>query len=172
MELLDVIKSRRSVKKYKSDKVSDELINKVIEAGLFAASGMNRQDTIILAVTNKNVRDELAKDNAGIMGRDGDPFYNAPVVLVVLYDKSNHNGIYDGSLVMGNMMLEAHSLGLGCCWIHRAKEVFELDKWKEFLKKQGIKGEYEGVGNLVLGYIDGDYPVDKPRKDNRVYYIK
>ena len=163
--------TRKSIKKYKPDPVSKELIDKVIEAGLNAPSGLNKQSPIILAVTNKEIRDKLSKLNAG---KDpffrADPFYGAPVVLVVLADKSVPTRVYDGSLVMENLQLAAHALGLGACWIHRAKETFEMDEGKEILKSLGIEGEYEGVGNCILGYPDID-PEKKPRKANRVYYI-
>ena len=172
-ETLELIKSRRSVKKYKSDPVPKELWEKIIEAGLQAPSGLNRQSAIILAVTNKEVRDELSKINAG---KDpffrSDPFYNAPCVLVVLADKNVRTHIYDGSLVMENLMLAAHALGLGACWIHRAKETFELPEGKAILKKLGLEGEYEGIGNCIVGYLDGEYPDEKPRRENRVYYIE
>ncbi len=171
-EVIQNMLSRRSVKAYKSDEVPKELLEQIIQAGLCAPSGLNKQSPIILAVTDKKTRDELSKINAG---KDpffrADPFYNAPCVLVVLADKSVPTRVYDGSLVMENMLLAAHSLGLGACWIHRAKETFELPEWKQFLKKLGIEGEYEGIGNCIVGYRDGNYPVEKPRKENRVYYI-
>ena len=148
-----------------------EDIDEIINAGLYAANGRGLQSPVILAVTNKEVRDKLSKLNAGVMGADTDPFYNAPVVLVVLADKNVSTAVYDGSLVMGNMMLAAHSLGLGSCWIHRAKEVFETDEGKAILKKAGIEGEYVGVGNCVIGYPQTALPDAKPRKDKRVYYI-
>jgi nitroreductase len=164
--------TRSSVKKYKSDPVPKELMDKIIEAGLAAPSGLNKQAAIILAVTDRQVRDELSKINAGKDPfKRADPFYNAPCVLVVLADKSVFTSIYDGTLVMENMMLAAHALGLGACWIHRAKETFEQPEWKEFLKKLGIEGEYEGIGNCVIGYPDGDVPAVKPRKENRVFYV-
>ena len=164
--------TRSSVKKYKSDPVPKELMDKIIEAGLRAPSGLNKQAPIILAVTNKQVRDELSKINAGKDPfKRADPFYNAPCVLVVLADKSAFTYAYDGPLVMENMMLAAHALGLGACWIHRAKETFEQPEWKEFLKKLGIEGEYEGIGNCVVGYPDGEVPAVKPTKEGRVYYV-
>ena len=171
MDALENILTRVSVKKYKSDPVPKELIEKIVEAGTHAASGMNRQSPIILAVTNKELRDKLSFLNAGKdpFGRT-DPFYGAPVVLVVLADKNVHTRVYDGSLVMGNLMLAAHSLGLGSCWIHRAKETFEMEEGKEILKELGIEGEYEGIGNCVIGYADVT-PEKKPRKENWVYYI-
>ncbi len=171
-EVLEIIKNRRSVKKYKSTPVPQELIEKVAEAGAYAPTGRNLQAPIIIAISNKEKRDWLSQKNAEILGTDTDPFYGAPVVLVTLYDKSMHTGIYDASLVMENMMLAATALGLGSCWIHRAKEVFETEEGKAFLKELGISGDYEGVGNCILGYIDGDYPKMRPRKDNYIYYVK
>ena len=124
-DLIQEMITRRSVRKYKPDMIPKETIDKIIEAGLYAPSGMGRQPVIILAVTNKEVRDRLSKLNAGIMGADGtDPFYGAPVVLVVLADKKVPTYLYDGSLVMANLMLAAHDQGIGSCWIHRAKEEF------------------------------------------------
>ena len=172
MEALECMLTRSSVKKYKSDPVPKELMDKIIEAGLAAPSGLNKQAPIILAVTDKQVRDELSAINAGKDPfKRADPFYNAPCVLVVLADKSIHTYPYDGPLVMENMMLAAHALGLGACWIHRAKETFEQPEWKEFLKKLGIEGEYEGIGNCVVGYPEGEVPAVKPRKEGRVYYV-
>lgn len=171
-ETLQTILSRKSVKKYKPDPVASELIEQIIAAGLQAPSGLNKQSPIILAVTNKQVRDELSRLNAG---KDpffrSDPFYGAPCVLVVLADKSVPTYLYDGSLVMENMLLAAHALGLGACWIHRARETFEMEEGKAILKSLGIEGEYEGIGNCVIGYPDMQ-PQEKPRKENRVYYIK
>lgn len=168
---LDAIKTRRSIRKYKNDPVPKETLDKIIEAGLYAPSGMGRQSTIIISVTNKEVRDRLSKLNAKIMGSDSDPFYGAPAVLIVLADKNCPTGIYDGSLVMQNLMLAAHELGLGSCWIHRAKEEFELPEGKEILKSLGIKGEYEGIGHCIVGYTDGEEPSPAARKENRVYHI-
>ena len=171
-ELLDMIKTRRSIRKYKSDMVPKEIIDKIVEAGTYAATGMGQQSPIILAVTNKEVRDKLSKWNADIMGTDTDPFYGAPVVLVVLADKNRPTAVYDGSLVMGNLMLAAHNEGIGSCWIHRAKEEFESEEGKEILRSLGIEGEYEGIGHCALGYTEGEYPEGHERKDNWVYYIK
>lgn len=171
-ETLETIKSRRSIRKYKEDSIPEDILNKIIEAGTYAPSGMGKQSTIILAVANKEVRDKLSKINASIMGSTNDPFYGAPVVLVVLADKSVRTHVYDGSLVMENLMLAAHDLGVGSCWIHRAKETFETEEGKELLQSLGIEGEYEGIGNCILGYPDGELPVAKQRKDNFVYWVK
>ena len=173
-DVLEKIKTRRSVKKYKPDMIPQDIIDKVTEAGLYAANGMGRQATIIIQVTNKEMRDKLSEMNREIGGwKEGfDPFYGAPVVLIVLADKTWANRVYDGSLVMGNLMLAAHELGVGSCWIHRAKEEFETEFGKELLKSLGIEGKYEGIGHCVLGYPEGDYPKAPERKENRVYSIK
>ena len=164
--------TRRSIRKYKPDMLPKETINEIIKAGTFAASGMNKQPSIIVAVTNKELRDRLSAMNAKIMGINTDPFYSAPVVLIVLADKSSGTHLYDGSLVMGNLMLAAHSLGVGSCWIHRAKEEFESSEGKEILRALGIDGDYEGIGHCILGYIDGEEPPAHQRKENTVYYAE
>ena len=122
--MIECLKSRRSVKSYKPDMLPKEVLQEIVEAGTWVPTGMNRQSPIILAITDKKVRDQLSRMNAQIMGAKGDPFYGAPVVLVVLADKSVGTYVYDGSLVMGNLMNAAHALGIGSCWIHRAKEEF------------------------------------------------
>lgn len=171
-EIIENLVSRRSIKKYKGEMIPKEIIEEIVKAGTYAPTGMNKQSPIIIAITNKEVRDNLSKLNAKIMGREGaDPFYGAPVVLIVLADKSCRTAIYDGSLVMGNLMNAAHSLGIGSCWIHRAKEEFELEEGKEILKSLGIEGDYEGIGHCILGYVDGEEPEPTPRKENYVYYI-
>ena len=171
-DVLETIKSRRSIRKYKSDMVPQDKLEKIIEAGTYAATGMGKQSPIIVAVTNKELRDKLSAMNAKIMGVNSDPFYGAPVVLIVLADKSRPTYLYDGSLVMGNLMLEAEAQGVGSCWIHRAKEEFESEEGKEILKSLGIEGDYEGIGHCVLGYAGGPEPKAAPRKDSYVYYVK
>ena len=172
--LSDLIKERRSIKKYKADvMVEKELIDKVIEAGLYAASGRGKQAPVIIAVTNKELRDKIAQKNRQIGGfpEEVDPFYGAPVILIVIADATVNTAVYDGSLALGNMMLMAHELGLGSCWIHRAKEEFEEDFGKDILKDLGIEGDYVGVGHLALGYADTNLPPIPARKENRVYYV-
>ena len=171
-EIIKAIKERRSIRKFKADMPSAEDLDQIIEAGLYAASGMGKQGAIIISVTDKELRDELSEDNRKIGGwpEGFDPFYGAPAILIVLADKSVRTSIYDGSLVMGNLMLAAHSLGLGSIWIHRAKEEFEMPVYKSLLEKLGIEGEWEGVGHCAVGFIDEDYPDPAPRKEGRVYY--
>lgn len=173
-EIIKAMKERRSIRKSKSDMVSKKDIDEIIEAGLYAANGMGRQAVITVAVTDKKLRDKIAEDNRKIGGWDKgfDPFYGAPVILIVLAEKDWRNRVYDGSLVIGNMMLAAHSLGLGSIWIHRAKEEFETDEYKKLLKDIGVKGEWEGIGHCAVGYIDGDIPKAAPRKENRVFFIE
>ena len=171
-EVINNMKTRRSIRKYKPDMIPEDVLNRIIEAGTYAATGMGKQSPIIIAVTNKEIRDKFSKMNAEIMGVDSDPFYGAPVVLIVLADKERPTYVYDGSLVMGNLMLAAHAEGIGSCWIHRAKEEFESAEGKAFLKSLGIEGDYEGIGHCVLGYTDGEEPKAMPRKENYVYCVK
>ncbi len=172
MDAMQNLLTRRSIKKYKADMVPEDVIARICEAGTYAATGRNLQAPIILAVTNKEMRDRLSKMNAAIMGSMADPFYGAPVVLVVLADKSVNTHVYDGSLVMGNLMLAAHAQGLGSCWIHRAKEEFESEEGKAILKELGIEGDYEGIGHCILGYPDCETPAARERKENYVYWVK
>lgn len=170
-DLLKKIQTRRSIRKFKPDMVPKAFLDEIIKAGTYAATGMNTQSPIIIAVTNKEMRDKISDMNARIMGTKSDPFYGAPVILIVLADKNCANRVYDGSLVMGNLMLAAHELGIGSCWIHRAKEEFETEEGREILRSLGITGEYEGIGHCALGYVKGDYPKIPERKENWVYYI-
>lgn len=173
-EVLTAMKERRSIRKFKPDMPQKEDLEKIIEAGRYAASGKGQQATLTLAVTNRELRDQIAADNCKISGwQEGfDPFYGAPAILIVLAEKSWPTHVYDGSLVMGNMMLAAHSLGLGSIWIHRAKEEFELEKYKQLLTSLGVSGEWEGIGHCAVGYIDGEPPKAAPRKDGKVFWVE
>ena len=171
-ETMQNILTRRSIRSYKPDPVPRELIDQVVRAGTYAPTARGMQSPIILAITDKEIRDRLARANAEFTDKEGeDPFHGAPVVLVVLADKSKPNHVYDGSLVMANLMLAAHALGLGSCWINRARQVFERPEWQELLRSLGVEGEYEGIANCILGYPDGPAPEADPRKENYVYYI-
>ena len=168
------MKTRRSVRKFKPDMPSHEALEKIIEAGLYAASGKGLQSSMIVAITDKTLRDRLMEMNRVIGGwAEGfDPFFGAPAVLLVLADKSSANHVYDGSLTMGNVMLAAHALGLGGCWINRAREEFDSDEGKEILRALGIKSDWEGIGHCIVGIPDGDLPEAKPRKEGRVVWVE
>ena len=166
--------TRRSVRSYTDQIPPKEVIEEICQAGTYAPTGMNRQAPIILAVTNREVRDKLSRLNAAVFGMDNDPFYGAPVVLVVLADTTAAmTWKEDGSLVMGNLLNAAHAKGLGSCWIHRAKEEFESPEGKAILAELGVDADkYVGIGNCILGYLNGDYPEAAPRKENYVYWIE
>ena len=172
MNAFENLLTRSSIRQYKQDPIPEEVLGKILEAGTYAPTGMNKQAPIIIAVTNREMRDRLSQMNAAVMGTNTDPFYGAPVVLVVLANKDVRTAVYDGSLVMGNLMLAAHEMGVGSCWIHRAKEMFESEEGKAILKDLGIEGNYEGIGNCILGYADCPAPEARPRKENYVYYIR
>lgn len=169
-DTLEVMESRSSCRKYTDKPVPRDVIEKIVRAGTYAATGMGKQSPVILVVDNKELRDRLSKMNAAVMNADMDPFYGAPQVIVVLADKNVATYVYDGSLVMGNMMNAAEDLGVASCWIHRAKEMFETPEGKQILKDAGIEGDYEGIGNLVIGYDDNGKREKAPRKDNYVYW--
>ena len=173
-EILNAMIHRRSIRSFKPDMPERKLIEEVIEAGLYAPSGMNRQATKILAVTDPKLRKRLTDVNRKIMGaeEDYDPFYGAPVILIVLADKAAVTAVYDGSLVMGNLLLGAYSLGLGSIWIHRAKEEFETEEFRSLLKDLGIEGDWEGIGHCALGYVQGEYPDVMERMEIRVYWLE
>ena len=170
-EVIKAMVERRSCRSFKPDMPSAEQIDAVVEAGLYAASGRGRQSPIIVKVTNRELRDRLSKMNAQVMGApEGmDPFYGAPAVLVVLADRSVPTYIYDGSLVMGNLMLAAESLGLGSIWVHRALEEFDSEEGRAILADLGVEGDYEGIGHCALGYWDGEKPEPPARREDRVF---
>ncbi len=170
-QTIQVLKNRRSCKRYNSQRVEKHLIEQIVACGLNAPTGRNMQAPIFVVVTNDEVVAKLSRLNAGVMGGKGDPFYGAKDVIVVLCTKVAHTYVYDGSVAMSNLMNAAYSLGVGSCWIHRAKEVFDSAEGKQLLAEWGITEEVEGIGFCVLGYPDGD-PVPKQIKDNRVYFVE
>ena len=170
-DTITILKTRRSCRAYRPEHIEEEKLNAIIEAGTYAATGMGKQSPIILVIKDQEIHQQLAKLNAAAMGMDIDPFYGAPDLLVVLANKDIPTYVYDGSLVMGNMMNAAASLGVASCWIHRAKEEFESDEGKAILKKLGIEGNYEGIGNLILGYAAKPAGEAVPRKADYVYTV-
>ena len=170
-ETLKTLKERRSCRSYKPDAIPAEILDQILEAGSYAATGMGKQSPIMIAVTDKKIRDQLSRMNAAVMGANSDPFYGAPVVIVVLADRSVGTYLYDGSLVMGNLMNAAQSLGSASCWIHRAKEEFDSEEGKAILKELGIEGNYEGIGHCILGYAAQESKPAAPRKENYIRRI-
>ena len=172
MEALEALFTRRSVKGYTDEVPAQELIDQVTKAGMAAPTGMGMQSPVIVVVKNKSLRDELAQMNAEVLGCKSDPFYNAPVIIAVLAPPSRGTYLYDGSLVIGNMLNAAHALGLGACWIHRAKEVFASERGKQLLSEWGVGDDYEGIGHVALGYAAVEPKPAKPRKDDYVRVIE
>ena len=170
-ESLKALIERRSCRSYKPDPIPADILDQILEAGTYAATGMGRQSPIMIAVTDKETRDKLSRMNAAVMGASNDPFYGAPVVIIVLANRAVPTYLYDGSLVMGNLMNAAHALGIASCWIHRAKEEFESAEGKAMLKKLGIEGDYEGIGHCILGYAAQESNAPAPRKSNYIYRI-
>lgn len=173
-EIIRAMEERRSIRSFKPEMPPKEVLQQVVEAGLYAASGKGQQAAIVVAVTNKALRDKLAEENRRIAGapEGSDPFYGAPAVLVVLGRKDWPTHVYDGSLVMGNLLLAAHALGLGSIWIHRAKEEFEEPEYQQLLKDLGVEGEWEGIGHCAVGYLNGEAPAPAPRKPGRVFWAE
>ena len=181
--MLTLIQSRRSVRSFQAKPVPEELLRQVCEAGTYAPTGHGRQSPRIVAVTRPKLIQRLSRLNADVLMEarpqlrekvpDLDPFYGAPAVLIVLADRSQPTYLYDGSLVMGNLMLAAHAVGLGSCWIHRAKQVFDSEEGKAMLREWGIEGDYEGIGHCVVGYpVADEQPQPRPRKDDYVVWVR
>ena len=168
--MLENLKERRSIRKYKPEQVSDAHLDAILEAGLYAASGMNTQNTVMVAVRDKETRDQLSRMNAEVMGTTADPFYGAPCVVVVLVEPERYTAVEDGSLVMGNLMQAAYDIGLGSCWIHRARQMFESEEGKALLRKWGLREDLIGVANCILGYPD-EVPASKPRREGRILKV-
>ena len=169
---LDNLLERRSIRSYKPGQISDDDLKSVLKAGLAAPSAMNRQPTVLLVVQDKATIQLLSKLNALVMGKEGiDPFYGAPTVIVVLSDRNIPTHVEDGSLVLGNLMNAANALGLGSCWVNRAKEVFEMPEARRILRENGIGDEYIGVGHCILGYPAGDPQPAAPRKSDYILKV-
>lgn len=169
--LLD-LKTRRSCRKYKPDQIKEDELLAILEAGTYAPTGMGAQSPIIVAVQDKETRDYLSKLNAGIMGTEMDPFYGAPTVLVVLADRTRPTHVDDGNLVIGNLLNAAHAIGVDSCYIYRAREIFNSAEGKALLDKWGVQGDYEGIGNVILGYgLPEGVKEAAPRKDDYIIRV-
>lgn len=170
-ETLNTLKTRRSIRKYKDQQVPEDLLEKILEAGTYAPSGMGQQASKMVVVRDKGLVSKISKMNAKIMGTDSDPFYGAATVVIVFSDTKRSTHVEDGSLVMGNLMNAAHAVGIDSCWIHRAREVFETEEGKKLKEQWGVPKDYIGIGNCILGYRDCEYPEAAPRKEDYILYI-
>ena len=169
----NVMLARRSVRSYREEQIKDEELARILECGLYAPTGRNRQCVMMVAVQDKETIALMSRLNASVMGVDSDPFYGAPTVIVVFADKDVYTHVEDGSLVMGNLLNAAYAVGLGSCWIHRARDVFEMPEGRELMKKWGVPDNYEGIGNCIVGYSVDEQPlVAAERKEGRVVIVK
>lgn len=168
-EVLKLLKQRRSIRRYKAEQIKDAELDAILEAGTYAPSGMGKQSAVMVVLQDRETIAALSKINAEIQGNPGtDPFYGAPTVVAVLADSTSYNWLKDGSLVMGNLMNAAASLGVGSCWINRCGETFEREEGKAYLEKWGLGEQYKGVGYCILGYAEGEIPAPRPRKENYI----
>ena len=167
-ETISCLLNRRSVRAYRPEQIKPAELETILQAGLYAPSAMNLQSAVMLVIQDRETISMLSRLNAEVMGRDTDPFYGAPTVIVVLADKNAPNHVQDASLVMGNLMNAAFSLGVDSCWINRAREVFEMPEARALLREKGISDDYVGVGNCILGYRSGELPAAPPRREGRI----
>ena len=172
--MLDILVKRRSCRKFDSTReVEKEKIEEIVQAGLVAPSGMNKQLGEIFVITNKEFRNKLAEINAKIMNipASSDPFYGAPVILLVASKPSPYPDL-DGGAMIQNMLLEATNQGLGTCWIHRAKAEFESKEVQSLFASKGLDiADYVGVDHIALGYSLAPTPAEKALRPGRVHYI-
>ena len=167
----ELFKTRRSIKKFKPQQITDRELDLILEAGTYAPTGRNKQSPVIVAVQNPETIKQIAKANAAVMGIESDPFYGAPTLVIVFADSECHTGFEDACLVAGNILNAAHAVGVGGCWIHRAREVFDTPFGKSLRKEWGVPEQYYGVSNCILGYADTE-PERRPRKENYIIKVK
>ncbi len=171
-EFLDLIKTRRSCRSYRPQQITDEELKAVLEAGTYAPTSRGMQAPYIVAVQNEALRRKLAAMNARIMGVTSNPYYDAPTYVLVFAPAEAHNPIQDGSCILENMMLAAHAIGLGSCWIHREREMFGTEEGKALMKEWGLPDGLTGIGTLALGYPAEAPAQPKPRKDDYYRIVK
>src|SRR5208283_45335 len=170
-ETIKTLLERRSIRKFKPEQIKEEELSAILEAGIYAPSGAKQQSALFVVIQDKETLKKLSAMNAAVLGKPIDPYYNAPTVILVFADKSKITPVEDASLALGNMLNAAASLGIGSCWVHRTKQMFEKDEGKDLLRKWGITGDYIGVGSCILGYPDCEHPKAAPRKDNSVIRV-
>lgn len=170
-EFLDMLLTRRSVRAYKPDPVPTALLEEVLRAGTYAPTGGGRQSPVLVAVTDRAARDEISRLNAAVMGKDTDPYYGAPVLVLALADPASSTWVEDASCALENMMLAAHALDLGSVWVHREREIFDSEAGKALLRAWGLPETLRGVGSIALGYASGPAPAPAPRKDGYIVRV-
>lgn len=170
--VIESLIERRSVKSYKAQQISDQELDIVLEAATYAPTGMNKQSPIMVVVQDAELIAKIAKLNARVMNFDGDPFYGAPTVVIVFGNTEILTWMEDATLVAGNLLNAAHAIGLGSCWIHRARQVFEMPDGIELKKQWGIPESFIGVANIILGYQDQPAKPRGARKENYIIKIK
>lgn len=171
-QFLEIIKTRRSCRHYKAEQITDEELSAVLEAGTYAPTGHGKQDPVIVAVQNDAIKVRLEKLNAAIMGVDSNPYYDAPTYLLVFASKDNANAFQDGSCVLENMMLAAHAIGLGTCWINREYQMFQTEEGQLIMKELGLDKNLIGIGALSLGYPSREPRPAAPRKEGWTKIVK
>ena len=170
-EFLDMLLTRRSVRAYKPDPVPEALLEEVLRAGTYAPTGGGRQSPVLVAVTDRAARDEISRLNAAVMGKDTDPYYGAPVLVLALADPASSTWVEDASCALETMMLATHALGLGSVWVHREREIFDSEAGKALLRAWGLPETLRGVGSIALGYASGPAPAPAPRKDGYIVRV-
>ena len=172
-EVILALKERRSIRAYKPEQITDEELKTVLEAGTWAPTARGLQDPWIVAVQDPELLKKISKMNAAIWGReDIDPFYGAPTFVLVFGSEASANAVPDGALVLGNMMLAAHAIGLGSCWINREREMFATEEGKALMAELGLPEGLIGIGALALGYPAAPPRDPKPRKENYYRIVK
>lgn len=170
-ETIKTLLERRSIRKFKPEQIREDELNAILEAGMYAPSGANQQSALFVVVQDKETLRKLSVMNAAVWGKDIDPYYGAPTVILVFADRSKVTPVEDASLALGNMFNAAASLGIGSCWIHRVRQMFETGEGKDLLRKWGVIGDYVGVGSCILGYPECEHPKAAPRKGNFVVRV-
>lgn len=171
-EALTVLKERRSIRKFKPQQITDAELEAVLDAGTYAPSGKGRQPCVIVAVQNTDDIARLSRMNAAVWGRDIDPYYGAPTILLVLSSTASDTPVEDGCAVITYLLAAAHAAGLGACWINRERQMFDSEEGKALLKKWGVLGDYTGIAGCSLGYIEGDNPKPAARKEGCIVRVK
>lgn len=167
------LKTRRSIRKFKDEQVSADDLKTILEAGMYAPTGMGAQSPKIIVIQDEETIEEFAEWNKTYFPNapeELDPFYGGKTLLIVLADSEIPTFVEDGASVLTTLVTAAHAVGVASCWIHRAREEFSSKKGKELLKEWGLKESYEGIGHVILGYSD-EKPEAAPRKDDYIVYV-